>query len=182
MQDLKNRNLNFRRKHIRQEWDIECNDTISKMNTLGDNNVDLIFTSPPYYGVADYIKAQRLSFLWFHEKVMKVEGYSYNDFEQLRKKETGARSKRHSKSSFDDYIKYMTEYINECHRILKTEGFLVLIIGDSKSRKETIEVINNIANECGFSKEFQFQRQIKHSRRRLMAKVENEQISIYIKK
>ncbi|MFN8290252.1 MAG: DNA methyltransferase [Chitinophagaceae bacterium] len=181
LSEMQQRNISINRKEIRSKWKINCGDTIKHMSELDQRSIDLILTSPPYYGVADYVKAQRLSFLWFHKEVMSVEGFSYEDFEVLRKIETGARSKRHSLSSFDDYIKYMKTYIEQCYRVLKKGSYLVLIMGDSKSRNQTIDVIDFYASQCGFKKEFNFQRQIRETKRRLMAKVKNEQIKVYVK-
>jgi DNA modification methylase len=179
---IKYRNLDNKRKQIREQWELNCGDTLSLTNQLKPNSIDLILSSPPYYGVADYVKAQRLSFLWFHKKFMTIEGYSFDDFEQLRKTETGARSTRYNQNSFNDYIEYMDRYIFNCQRVLKKGKYLVLIMGDSKSRNETIGVIDEYAKKYGFEKEYEFQRQIRESRRRLMAKVQNEQIKVYVKK
>lgn len=182
LEDIKHRNIDNRRKELRDKWEIHCSDSIKTLGSIPTNSVDLIHTSPPYYGVADYVKAQRLSFLWFHKDILSVEGFSYENFEQLRKSEAGARSNRHKASSFIDYMNYMNVYLNLCHYVLKRRGYLVLIIGDSKARKETISHIDESALKVGFSIEFEFQREIRESRRRLMAKVQNEQIKIYRKK
>jgi len=178
---IKQRNGNPDRKDIRQKWNIECTDTITSLSKMPEDEIDLILTSPPYYGVADYVKAQRLSFLWFHEDVLKVEGYGYSDFENLRKKETGARSKRYNIQSFVDYMKYMESYISDSFKVLKPNGFLVLIIGDSKARSETLKLIDDSAVKTGFRIEFEFERQIRESRRRLMAKVEKETVKVFSK-
>ncbi len=181
LNDIRTRNVANNRTNIRQTWDIECSDTIERLQRLENSSIDLIHTSPPYYGVADYVKAQRLSFLWFAESIMPVQGFSFSDFEQLRGKETGARSKRHGKDSFNNFMLYMKRYVDECHRVLKHGSYYVLIVGDSKTRTETISPLEEYILKSGFEKSFDFQRQIKESRRRLMAKVSNEQIKIYRK-
>lgn len=182
LSDIKNRNIDNRRKELRNNWRIECCDTLEFMNELEEKSVDLILTSPPYYGVADYVKAQRLSFLWFDKSIMSVENYSYEDFELLRKKETGPRSSRYKKSGFDEYISYMKEYISKCNSLLKIGSYFVLIMGDSNSRNATMDLIDQYTLEAGFVKEYNFQRQIRESKRRLMAKVKDEQIRVYVKK
>lgn len=180
--DIEHRNIDNRRRELRSRWDLKCADTNETLKRIDSNSIDLIVTSPPYYGVADYVKAQRLSFLWFDKSITEVEGYSYDDFEGLRAKETGARSKRYNQRSFTDFINYMKQYIELCNDKLKKGKYLVLIVGDSKSRNQTIDFIDEYATSIGFRKEYEFIRQIRESRRRLRAKVMNEQIKVYIKK
>lgn len=180
--EIKNRGLDNRRRYLREQWEISCGDSLSKMKSLDNDSIDLILTSPPYYGVADYVKAQRLSFLWFTDEVLPVEGYSHSDFERLRTKETGTRSTRHKQNSHDLYMQYLRLYLTESHRILKSGHRLILIMGDSKSRQNTISPIEEYATEIGFEQEYEFQRQIKNTKRRLMARVKNEEIRVLIKK
>jgi len=182
LKDIGHRNVDNRRKELRGRSHLKCADTNEALKKLNSNSIDLIVTSPPYYGVADYVKAQRLSFLWFDKSITEVEGCSFSDFEGLRKKETGARSKRYNQRSFTDFINYMKRYIDLCQDKLKKGKYLVLIIGDSSSRNHTVDFIDEYATSNGFTKEYEFIRQIRESKRRLMAKVLNEQIKVYVKK
>ena len=182
LKDIGHRNVDNRRKELRSRSNLTCADTNETLKRLDSDSIDLIVTSPPYYGVADYVKAQRLSFLWFDKSVTEVEGYSFDDFEGLRKKETGARSKRYNQRSYIDFINYMKTYIDLCQDKLKSGKYLVLIIGDSSSRNRTVDFIDEYASSNGFKKEYEFIRQIRESKRRLMAKVLNEQIKVYVKK
>lgn len=181
LSDIKNTHRESSREKIRKSWKVTCGDTVEQMGKIESKTIDLILTSPPYYGVADYVKAQRLSFLWFHEEVIKVGDHSFSNFEELRGKETGARSKRSTKSGFFNYIEYMKKFISCSYTALKYEGYLVLVLGDSKARNETTDIIDEVAINSGFKREFDFKRQIKDSKRRLMAKVEKEQILMYKK-
>lgn len=182
LSDIKNRNVNNTLEVIRSKWEVKCADTIQTLNKMDSNSIDLIVTSPPYHGVADYVKAQRLSFLWFDKSITEIEGYSYDDFEGLRKSETGARSKRYNQSSYTDFMNYMKGYIDLCKKKLKKGKYLVMIVGDSNARNQTIASVDDYATSDGFSKEYEFSRQIRESKRRLMAKVTNEQIKVYVKK
>lgn len=181
LKNVENRGIDISRIELRNMSELFCSDTNKTLSTLESNSIDLIITSPPYYGVADYVKAQRLSFLWFEKSITEVEGYSFEDFENLRKREMGARSKRYSQSSHTEFMNYMREYILLCQDKLKQGRFLVLIVGDSKSRDQTIDFVDEFAINNGFTKEFEFFRLIRESRRRLMAKVKNEQIKVYKK-
>src|SRR5271157_3438189 len=53
----------------------------------------LVITSPPYFGVTDYVKAQRLSLEWMS-----------NPIEPVRLLEVGARSKRHRRNAGESYL------------------------------------------------------------------------------
>jgi 16S rRNA G966 N2-methylase RsmD len=182
LSDIKHRNIDNRRKEIRSKWEVKCADTIQALEKMDFNSIDLIVTSPPYNGVADYVKAQRLSFLWFDKSITEIEGYSYDDFEGLRRRETGARSKRYNQNSYTEFINYMKLYIEISNEKLKKGKYFVLILGDSKARNQTIDFVDEYATSNGFSKEYEFSRQIRESRRRLMAKVKNEQIKVYKKR
>ena len=99
-------------------WDVNCTDTLNSLSNIKNTSIDLIFTSPPYYGVADYVKAQRLSFLWFHRDVLPVEGYGFDDFESLRKKRQELGPNDITLESFTDYMHYMKQYIVGFHTML----------------------------------------------------------------
>src|SRR4051795_12758084 len=64
LQDMVNRGVVVSRSELLRRWGIARVDAVEYLAELPAGSVDLILTSPPYYGVADYIKSQRLSFLW----------------------------------------------------------------------------------------------------------------------
>src|SRR6266478_2080272 len=72
---------------------IHCGDARDILGRIAAESVDLVVTSPPYFGVSDYVKSQRLSMEWFGI-----------DIEPLRLKEIGARSKRHRSRAADEYL------------------------------------------------------------------------------
>ena len=144
-----------------RNWDARRGDAYQNLQALSEATADAIITSPPYYGVADYVKSQRLTFLWYHPAVANLEGFD-DDFEQYRKEEIGSRSFRHRRGSFDDYIEYMNRFIQASARVLKSSGKLCLVIGESQTREPTLSAIMRSACDAGlrlaFSLEAEYSR------------------------
>ena len=124
------------------------------MREIEDNVCDLIVTSPPYFGVCDYVKAQRLSMEWF--------GF---DIEPYRRRETGARSKRHRKSALNEYLFELSNVIAECFRVLKPGGCLSMIVGESSARASIIHEVRSLLKETGFEQLFMTERAVPVQRR-----------------
>jgi SAM-dependent methyltransferase len=95
---------------------------------LKDSSVDLVVTSPPYIGVIDYVRANRLLYLWM--------GWSFDD---ERANEIGARYKRQRRSSREQYLGEMSDCWSELHRVLRPGGRLALVIGESRAFPGTFE-------------------------------------------
>ena len=144
-------------------------------------SIDLIVTSPPYYGVADYIKSQRLSYLWFDRDDLEDRRLGYEFFEAYRRRESGARSFRHRSNSREAYLDFMAQFFLEAFRLLKREAFLSLVVGESKARGETTEALIDSARSSGFALDVKEARNIKETRRRLMAKVKDEHVLVFKK-
>ena len=179
VQEIRYREGRAPRAELRGRWRLDCADANASLSSLPDSSVDLILTSPPYYGVADYVKSQRLSFLWFSEDALHVEGFGTGDFERLRRREIGSRSYRHGGDSLNSYLKYMTDFLILCFSILRPTGHVVLLLGESKARGATASALETAAIGCGFTKVFMRERAIKRTRRRLMAKVSSESLIVF---
>jgi len=80
-------------------------DALSVLQTFPDNSIDMCMTSPPYWGLRDYGVEQIFSDGW--------KG-------QLGLEPTP-----------EMYIQHMTEIFHEVKRVLKKEGTLWLVIGDT---------------------------------------------------
>ena len=124
------------------------------MEGLEADSVDLVVTSPPYYGVVDYAKSQRLSMEWFGQSV-----------EEFRALETGARSKRHRIAAYTQYLNEIERVLNQVGRLLKSEGVFALLIGQSDRRKNPLPDILDAAHRTGLVLQHQFLREIAHKRR-----------------
>ena len=169
------------RKKTRERYKLFAGDCISNMKNLEDNYVDFIMTSPPYYGVADYVKSQRLSYLWFDKDELASDRLGFREFENLRAVESGARSNRSRKNSHSLYMSFISQFFAQSFRVLKADGFMALVVGESQARASTTdELIASALNE-GFTLHLRKERNIKINRRRLMAKVQCEDILIFAK-
>jgi hypothetical protein len=94
----------------------------ARQMALPDNTVDLIVTSPPYVGVIDYTRANRLLYTWM--------GWSIAD---ERRDEIGARFRRQRNSVVDEYLADMRSARNETYRVLRRGAFCAIVLGESKA-------------------------------------------------
>lgn len=179
---LKEAEPGITRSSVRKRTTLRRGDCVKHMKSINETSVDLILTSPPYYGVADYVKSQRLSYLWFDHPDLDNKKLGYKFFETLRKEEKGTRSTRHRATSRADYIDFITTFLAESNRVLKKNGKLALIVGESSSREETTDTLITTAEKIGFTLEFRKEREIVNSKRRLMAKVKSEDILVFVKR
>ena len=88
---------------------------------LNDESADLIVTSPPYLGVIDYTRANRLLYAWM--------GWA---FDEERAEEIGARYKRQRLHCTDEYLWEMSASWGELYRVLRHGGHMAIIIGSSR--------------------------------------------------
>ncbi len=87
--------------------------------------VDLVITSPPYPSMADYITSQRLDFYWL--------GYKKEELNFFKKKEIGARYRRHNKQRNLLYSQKMKMCIKNIINNIKSEGLFVLVLPEYNS-------------------------------------------------
>lgn len=124
-------------------------------NQIDDiDTVDCIITSPPYFGVADYVKSQRLTLEWLGEEI-----------EPLRKTEIGARSKRHRTNARIEYIKEITEAFRIASRPLKESGYCLIVYGESSSRQSCLPEIVDGLHSVGLKQVAVVERSVSISRR-----------------
>jgi DNA modification methylase len=129
-------------------------DAASTLATFRENSFTCFVTSPPYFGVADYVKSQRLSMEWFEY-----------DIEPSRLLEIGARSKRHRRSACSDYIDELTVVFEQTYRVLKQDGWGVVLFGQSPSRESAKQTFIERLKAIGFHVELERLRQIREMRR-----------------
>lgn len=124
---------------------------INKKTLLKDNSIQLVITSPPYAGAQKYIRASSLNLGW--TELAKVEELKSLDKisigrENYRKNElkipkTGIEAADKLISSIYEinptrativcnYLLEMKIALNEIVRVLKENGYLVLIVGNNK--------------------------------------------------
>jgi len=154
-------------------------DAVNFLASLDAESVDCIITSPPYFGVADYVKAHRLTFQWVAEGDLEWFQGNRDTFEALRRTEMGARSFRHRESAYSDYVNYMKAFIGQARRTLKSGRAFALIFGASTNRASPLSEIKEIIRNEGFEELLEVPRSIPLNRRRLMAHVRGETIMLF---
>ncbi|HFE7652125.1 DNA methyltransferase [Acinetobacter baumannii] len=180
--ECKYHNHEITREAIRSKSQLLNGSCIDYLQEMSSESIDAIVTSPPYYGVADYVKSQRLSYLWFDIDELTEDKLGFRDFKALRSTEMGARANRYKTTSHSQYIEFMDKFFIESYRLIKPSGYMCLVIGESSSRTGTIDKLIEIAILRGFVLVAQTNRNIKSNRRRLMAKVRTEDILFFSKK
>ncbi len=133
---------------------IICGDARSELSKVPAGSVDLVLTSPPYFGVSDYVKAQRLSMEWFGHTI-----------ESLRKNEIGARSKRHRHSAINEYVSELGECFAGARHSLRTGGACVLVIGESGTRESVLAALLSSIKDVGFELRLDQNRRVSSQRR-----------------
>lgn len=134
--------------------DVRLGDARQVLAEVGDCSIDLVVTSPPYFGVADYVKAQRLSMEWFSLNI-----------EPFRMTEIGARSKRHRKTAGPDFLYELKQVFVETQRVLKKDSYAVVVFGSSPARKDMIPDFLADLSSAGFCIESNIPRNISAMRR-----------------
>jgi DNA modification methylase len=135
------------------------------INKVG--RAQLIVTSPPYFGVADYIKAQRLSLEWMETEI-----------EPLRLREIGARSKRHRLVAADQYLSDCKRVFERCREVLEDGRACAVVFGESTDRAPMRENFEKVLKSCGFKLHYVRSRRIS-SGRRLAPSLQEEHLLIF---
>ena len=94
---------------------------------IRSDSVDLVVTSPPYIGVIDYAKANRLLYLWM--------GWS---LDREREEEIGARYRRKRRAFVEEYDEAMDKSWREIARILRRSSYCAVVIGESHRYEGTL--------------------------------------------
>lgn len=122
----------YRRERMHEPWS-ENAYTILQANAtrlpLEDASIDHIVSSPPYFGALDYARDNRLR-LWF----LGVEDWRALDNILTANDKV--------------YIPQMTESLKQMNRVLKPEGYCVLVLGDVERNgkiRNTAEILSALA-------------------------------------
>lgn len=93
-----------------------------------DNSVDHIISSPPYFDTLDYINSSRLR--------LAICGY-YDEGEKKDLKDQLIQK-------YDSYLNEMDTCIREFYRVLKENGYCIIIVGDVFKGKRTINTAEEL--------------------------------------
>jgi len=103
---------------------------------VSSDSVDLVVTSPPYVGVIDYTRANRLLYLWMNWP-----------FETDRREEIGARFKRQRAGVVRDYLNDMRQAWMEIVRVMRPGAYCAVVIGESRGFPGTVtKTLGDLAN------------------------------------
>lgn len=131
-----------------------CGDALESVSKLPAESVDIVVTSPPYEGVCDYVKAQRLSMEWFGHEI-----------EPLRRHEVGARSKRHRRAALQQYLSEMEQIYRSVFNCLRKGGVCAIVLGQSDSRAAVLNPTKKSLSRVGFALDVDMNRSVSSQRR-----------------
>lgn len=153
---------------------------------LQDSSVDLVITSPPYLNAIDYLRGHKLSLVWM--------GYTVRQLREIRSTSVGTECSRNvvgeethvtealrRMGEVDElsarfrrmlvrYIVEMGKVLNEIHRVLRSEGRAILVLGDSSIRSVFVRnsrAIVYLGERTGFRVRSIRRRQLPENRRYL---------------
>lgn len=118
---------------------------------LVDNSIDLIMTSPPYAGAQKYIRASSLSLGWLglvkskELKELNKSNIGREDFSQMQYKEIHKTEIDYADKFISDiytidkkracivstYLNEMILAFSEMYRVVKKNGYMILIVGNN---------------------------------------------------
>lgn len=142
-------------------------------NAVKKNSIQLILTSPPYVSAQKYIRASSLSLQWLELSEKKIpeldkesvgrEHFPKKEYEYLHLTNFTSIDKILTKIYYRNklrayitykYLKEMEQSFHHFHRVLKKEGFFVMVIGNNTiagyefmTYKYLIEIAENIGFE-----------------------------------
>lgn len=132
---------------------------------LKAKSVDLIITSPPYLNAIDYLRGHRLSLAWF--------GYSLAKLRMMRASAVGCErslerllpddllrrfnaqgTTARTRGMIKRYAIDLTAILQECERVLKPKGRLIIVVADSTiegRRIRTAKALAGLARDAGLT-------------------------------
>lgn len=125
----------------------------------------LVITSPPYFGVTDYVKAMRLTMEWFGRDI---------------ELEIGARSKRHRKMAYNEYLDDLGRAFEAVAQSLRKDAWCVVILGESRTRRTILGDVRRAITAAGLRLELTIKRNVSTQRRQLPS-IMAEQVLFFVK-
>lgn len=129
---------------------------------LEDGSIDLVITSPPYLNAIDYLRGHKFSLAWMGHRVSDLRDVRATNIgtevaagEQLKDPDVVAAMRRLGKlnglparerGQIGRYLADMSVVLGEIHRVLKSGGEVVLVVGDNTRRGVFIKNSNAIVH------------------------------------
>jgi len=152
---------------------LELSNNAMDLNRIDNNSVDFILTSPPYAGAQKYVRSSSLSIGWLGLNIDKSlralekenigrEHYLKEEYKRLIKVPLKSIEGLLQKI-FDinplrahiaaNYLCEMYEALKECHRVLKKDSRMILVVGNNVvcgQNFETQKYLKKICEIIGF--------------------------------
>ncbi len=152
---------------------------------IEDASFDLVLTSPPYFNAIDYLRGHRLALVWL--------GYEIRSLREIRSTSVGAERTIHETEAPHDISRFVIErngsaiksrhrgwarryasdmdaVLRQLRRVVKKNGQVVLVLGNSFLRGTIIDnarLIESLADSIGFQLKARQVREIPARRRYL---------------
>lgn len=132
---------------------------------LPSNSIDIIFTSPPYLTAQKYLRTSRLELLWLGNSEKEL-----NDLEKLSigTERVGANMKtvelgidsvdslinrtlsksRERGLMVYNYFENMVKALNEMHRLLRYNGYAILVVGNNNVLGQPVNTYRLLTDEA----------------------------------
>ena len=156
-----------------------------RMRSVADSSVDAVVSSPPYLNAIDYLRGHKISLVWFGHTISKLRG--------IRSKSVGTSKRPEVDANYDialsltsncnleklpqnvqqtiyRYAIDINDFVREAARVVKPNGQIVYVVGNSKIKDILIkntEIIISAAQQYGLSLIYKNERDIPASRRYL---------------
>ncbi|MDE2794627.1 MAG: hypothetical protein OXL34_07390 [Gemmatimonadota bacterium] len=155
------------------------------LHGIGNDEFDLVLTSPPYLNAIDYIRGHRLSLVWMGhvmaslrktrascvgaERIMSEAANSFDISPFVTEAGGSSIGSRHL-GWIRRYASDMEAVLQQVHRTVKPTGYVVLVLGNSFMRGTRVNnagLIEALATKRGFRVEDRKTREIPARRRYL---------------
>ncbi len=107
--------------------------------------VDIVLTSPPYFGMNDYTRSQYLTWLVFQ----------WSSFDDDIQRESGSRRSRRSSKALDSYHEEMENSFRAIREVHRAHGYLATIIGRSQGgfarKSDSVGRLREMIVSCGYN-------------------------------
>ena len=139
------------REHL--EIDVIEADARCVLGGIPSASIDSVITSPPYLGMTDYTRSQRLTLLWL-KKSVTITGRG----------ELGARYKRFRRHPEEEYLAGMESILSALERVLKPGRVCCFVFGRSPTERLAMEDFLRVAENAGLPVVESFDREISRQR------------------
>jgi DNA modification methylase len=154
---------------------------------LADNTIDVVITSPPYLNAIDYMRGHKLSLVWMEHSVPELRRIRSENIGSEAAPITGDKIDEHIRIAYQAginngilpnsqrrmFIRYLSDMravLTEIRRVLKENGSLSLVVGNSTIRGSFVqnsESIKALARKAGLRLKSEHVRALADNRRYL---------------